>query len=145
MKTTEKPTLQDFHIEGVRHITPANAMEVVKSGKAVLIDVREENEVVLENIALDNILYHPMSVILDRLPLISKDQNIITICPGGVRSSKVANLLIKNGYPNVANLDGGFMMWKAQGLPFESNLSFSSGCSCGCGITSNDKRDSGCC
>jgi len=145
MITTEKLTLQDFHIDGVRHITPANALEAVKSDKAVIIDVREENEVALENIALDNVLYHPMSVILDRLPHISKDQNIITVCPGGVRSSKVANLLIKNDYPNVANLEGGLMMWKAQGLPFESNLSFTGGCTCGCSNASNDKNDGGCC
>jgi len=145
MTTTEKPTLQDFHLEGVKHISPANAYELLKNGEAVLIDVREEEEIKLEGILLDNILYHPMSLIVDRLEFISKNQNIILVCPGGVRSTKVANLLNINGYPNVANLDGGFMMWKAQGLPFESNLSFGGGCSCGCSTVSNDKNDGGCC
>jgi rhodanese-related sulfurtransferase len=141
METTNKPTLQDFHIEGVKHITPKNAYELLQKGEAVLIDVREEAEVKLEYIPLDNVLYHPMPLIIDRLEYISKNQNIILVCPGGVRSAKVANLLNLNGYPNVANLDGGFTMWKAQGLPFESNLSFGGGCSC----NSTTSKNSSCC
>lgn len=133
MITTEKPTLQDFHIDGVKHITPSHAFEAFNKNEAILIDVREEDEMKGEGIGLDNILYHPMSVIMERLPYISKDQNIIVVCPIGIRSTKVADLLNINGYPNVANLDGGFLMWKQQGLPFKSNLEFSGDCGCGCG------------
>ena len=121
MKTTDKPTLQDFDIEGVKHINPLDALEAIKTGEAVMIDVREINEVKLESVPLDRVLNHPMSVIMDRLPYIAKDQNIIVACPGGVRSTRVANLLIRNGYENVASLDGGLMTWKAKGLPYESN------------------------
>lgn len=76
MKTTEKPTLQDFHIEGVRHINPLDALETIKNGEAVMLDVRELNEVKLESVPLDRALNHPMSVIMDRLPYIAKGQNI---------------------------------------------------------------------
>lgn len=134
MKTTDKPTLQDFHIEGVKHINPSVALDALKNGEAVMIDVREINEVKLESVPLDRVLNHPMSVILDRLPYISKDQNIIVACPGGVRSTKVASLLMQHGYGSVASLDGGLMMWKAKGLPYESNLSFG-----GCGCNSDTK------
>ena len=130
MKTTETPTIQEFHIDGVRHITPSNALEALEKGGAVLIDVRELSEVRLEKIPLDHVvLNHPMSVIMDRLPYISKDQDIILICQGGIRSVKIANLLNRQGYPNVANLEGGISLWKAYGLPIETNLSFG-GCSC---------------
>lgn len=142
MKITDKPTLQEFHIEGVKHIIPDDAMAALKSNEAVLIDVREENEVKLESIPIDNVLYHPMSVIMDRLANISKDQNIILICPGGVRSTKVANLLNMQGYPNVANLDGGFNVWKAKGLPYDCNLTFAGGCGCSC---SSSDSDGSCC
>jgi hydroxyacylglutathione hydrolase len=130
MTTTDKPTLQDFHIEGVRHITPVNALAAVKKCEALLLDVREENEWKLESIPLDDVYYQPMSLIMDRLSFIPRDKAIITFCPGGVRSTKVANLLNIQGFKDVVNLDGGFTMWKSQGLPFESNLSF--GCGCGC-------------
>ena len=139
MKTTDKPTLQEFHIDGVKHIAPGDALKLIEKNEAVLIDVREENEVALENIPLENVLYHPMSVIMDRLPYIAKDQNIILGCPGGVRSAKVANLLNLQGYPNVANLDGGFNKWKSLGLPYSVKLAFSglsyAGGGCGCGTS----------
>lgn len=138
MKTTEKPTLQDFHIEGVKHINPADALEAIKSGEAVMLDVRELNEVKFENVPLDRVINHPMSVIMDRLPYIAKDQNIIVACPGGVRSTKVANLLIQHGYPNVASLDGGLKLWKAKGLPYDSNRT-SVGCGCNSGTPSKSK------
>jgi rhodanese-related sulfurtransferase len=144
MKTNEKPQLQDFHIEGVKHIIPEMAFEAIKNNQALLIDVREESEVKLEYIPLDNVLNHPMSVIMERLPYIAKDQNIILGCPGGVRSSKVANLLNLQGYTNVANLDGGFSMWKAKGFPLESNLSSGIGCGCACTPASGNQKE-GCC
>lgn len=144
MITTNKPLLQDFHIEGVKHIDPQEAFEALKNNNAILIDVRDENEVKLEYVPIDNVLNHPMSLIMDRLPCIAKDQNIILACPGGVRSSKVANLLDLQGYPSVANLDGGLTMWKARGLPSESDLSV--GLSCGCGYSpASDNEQNGCC
>src|SRR3989339_310061 len=142
MKTTEKPTSQEFHIHGVKHINPQDALDSLKNNEAVLIDVRESNEVDIECIPLDNVIYHPMSTIMDHLSSISKDQNIILMCPGGVRSTKVANLLNIQGYPNVANLDGGFKLWKSMGLPFESILPSEDGCSGGCGSCSSS---SSCC
>lgn len=135
MKAIENPIFQDFQIEGVKHISASDAFEAMNNGNAVMLDVRELNEVKLESVPLDRVLNHPMSMIMDRLPYIAKDQNIIVACPGGVRSVKVANLLLMEGYPNVANLDGGLIMWKAKGLPFESNLSFG-GCGCNSGTPS---------
>ena len=138
MKTTNQPTIQNFQIEGVKHISVSDAFEALKIGEAVMLDVREINEVKLESVPLDRVLNHPMSVIMDRLPYIAKDQNIIVACPGGVRSVKVANMLNLEGYPNVASLDGGFMMWKAKGLPMDINLSIGG---CGCNSGTQTKED----
>jgi len=139
MRTTENPKLQDFHIQGVKHISPLEALEALKNREAIMLDVREINEVKLESVPLDRVLNHPMSVIMDRLPYIAKDQNIIVACPGGIRSVKVANMLNLQGYPNVASLDGGFSMWKVKGLPFESNLS-TGRCGCNSGMQTNEDK-----
>jgi thiosulfate sulfurtransferase len=139
MKTTDKPFSQDFQIEGVKHISVSDAFEAINIGEAVMLDVRELNEVRLESVPLDRVLNHPMSVIVDRLQYIAKDQNIIVACPGGVRSVKVANMLIQEGYPNVASLDGGFTMWKAKGMPFDSNIS-DEGCGCNSGKQTNEVK-----
>ncbi|MFP4023769.1 MAG: rhodanese-like domain-containing protein [Thiohalospira sp.] len=143
--TKNHPELQEFHIEGVKHIAPADAFELINTRDAVLIDVREPDEIENEQIPLDTILYYPMSTIVDKLNYISKEQSIILICPGGIRSTKVANLLNLHAYPNVANLDGGFMSWKKQNLPFETKLINTGGCGCGCNSTSADNSGNSCC
>ncbi len=143
METTNKPILQEFQLEGVMHISPKKAFEAVCNGDAVIIDVREEDELRRESLDLAYVLNHPMSVILDRLSYISKDQNIIVMCAVGIRSTKVANLLNINDYPHVANLDGGLMHWKLQGLPYESKET--SGCGCGCSCSAPAKSESSCC
>lgn len=132
MNTNDKPAFQEFHIAGVKHIAPEEALELLENNEAVLIDVRESNEVTIENFVAPNILYHPISVIMERLAYIAKDLFIIVACTGGVSSTKVVNLLNMQGYPNVANLDGGLMMWKMKGLPFDSKLQSCSGCGCSC-------------
>lgn len=128
-------------MEGVKHINPLDALEVLTNGEAVMLDVRELNEVKQESVPLDRVLNHPMSVIMDRLPYIAKDQNIIVACPGGVRSVKVANMLNLQGYPNVSSLDGGFILWKAKGLPFESTQS-GDGCGCHSGTQKQAEKPS---
>ena len=130
MHICDKPALQVFHIEGVKHITPENAAQALDDHDTILLDVREDGETGVEWIPLERVVYHPLSVILERQPYISKEQNIIVVCRAGVRSSKVANLLNKQGYPNVANLDGGLQAWKDKNLPVESILPPECGASC---------------
>jgi rhodanese-related sulfurtransferase len=149
MNVTDQPTIQNFHIEGVKHILCQDALVLIVNNNAILIDVREEYEVKVEHIPLDNVFYHPMSVILDRLAYISKNQNIIIGCPMGIRSTKVANLLVFNGYKSVANLDGGFNMWKQLNFSYTINNSLNlnngcSGCSCTCNST-EENTEGGCC
>ncbi len=141
MKTSELPKYQNFHLEGVKHIAPSDAIEAITNHQAVLIDVREENELQEECFDISEVLNHPMSVILDRLKNISKDQNIILACEVGERSTKVANLFNIQGFPSVANLDGGLKMWKMMGLPVKISNVYGGGCS-GCSSCSDE---SSCC
>jgi len=122
MRTTEIPALQSFHIEGVKHIIPSEALDAVKSGDAIMLDVREENEFQVETIDLEDILYFPMSGITGKLDQIPKDKSIIVVCQGGVRSAKVVKFLNINGFNDIASLDGGFVMWKALQLPVKTGL-----------------------
>lgn len=133
MNITKTPQYQSFQLEGVNHISPADALEAINQGTAVMIDVRELSETYSMNIPHNNVLYHPMSVIMDRLAHIPTDKLLIIICTTGIRSVKVVNLFNVQGFKTVANLDGGIEEWKKQGLPIEENATtFSSGCGCGC-------------
>jgi rhodanese-related sulfurtransferase len=131
MKTNELPNYQTFHLDGVKHITPENAIAELQTENALMIDVRESDELEHERFKIDNVVNHPMSVILDRLDSVPRDLNIIVSCHVGERSVKVANLLIIQGFSSVANLDGGIRMWKMFGLPVDGNHHEENG-GCGC-------------
>ncbi|HAF30693.1 MAG TPA: hypothetical protein DCG75_16750 [Bacteroidales bacterium] len=127
----EKPTLQDFHIAGVKHITPEEAYYAVKNNSAILLDIREEYEWI-EKIDVAEVIYHPMSVIMDRLKHIPDNIFVVVICANGERSTKITNLLNRQGFNTVANLDGGIIEWKKQNLPIESKGTAGCGCGCSC-------------
>ena len=132
MITSDKPIFHEFEIEGVKHITPQNALAELRNETAIMIDVREEAEFKLLSIPLNNVFYYPLSGIVEQLHNIPTDKPIIVVCNAGVRSSKVVNLFNRNDFPPSANLDGGIIMWKSLGLPVDSDISAECGCGCSC-------------
>ena len=103
--------------KNIREISPTEAAAKLKSGDALIIDVREKDEWDEEHI--------PGAIHLSRgtieLDIEEKvpDTNamIICHCGGGGRSALVAESLQKMGYKNVRSMAGGFKAWRAAGLP----------------------------
>jgi rhodanese-related sulfurtransferase len=101
----------------ITKISPQDAAERLKSGEAVIVDVREQDEWDEEHI--------PGAIHISRgtieLDIEGKvpDTNamIMTHCGGGGRSALAAESLQKMGYKNVRSMAGGFKAWKAAGLP----------------------------
>jgi len=54
----------------------------------------------------------------DQLPQ-DKDEKIVVYCRSGGMGDTASETLVKLGYTNVWNLNGGYNTWKAFGLPFE--------------------------
>ena len=54
----------------------------------------------------------------DQLPK-NKGEKIVVYCRSGGMGDTSSETLVKLGYTNVWNLDGGYNTWKAIGLPFE--------------------------
>jgi len=46
-------------------------------------------------------------------------RRVILHCASGGRSALAADTLKELGYGNVAHMDGGFNLWKQQGMPVE--------------------------
>ena len=89
----------------------------MKSGEAVIVDVREKEEWDGEHIPdATHLSRGTIELEIDeKFPDLNK--TIITHCGGGGRSALAAESLQKMGYKNVRSMAGGFKAWKAAGLP----------------------------
>jgi len=98
----------------------------IKSGKAVVIDLRETEELTATG-RIPGSVHVPRGMLEFRadptspyhLDPIDPSKRIILHCASGGRSALAANTLQAMGYGNVAHLDGGFTAWKAAGKPVE--------------------------
>jgi rhodanese-related sulfurtransferase len=101
-------------------ITPQRLAEVAKSeGGVDLIDVRtpvefrEVHSSYARNVPLDSL--KPEAVMSARNG--NADKPLYVICRSGNRSSKACEQLVKAGYDNIVNVEGGTSAWDDAGLP----------------------------
>jgi rhodanese-related sulfurtransferase len=85
----------------------------------ILLDVREASELSPDFGYLPGITHIPIGELARRLNELDnlRDIQIITICYTGGRSHVAAELLQKEGFPNVALLCGGMLSWIESGFP----------------------------
>ena len=131
---SEAPKNQTFTLNGVSHIEPVQANTILQSGKAILLDVREQEELDIICFDLPKLINIPISQIVEGYKQLSKDIMIIVASNSGTRGTKIANLLLHQGYKQVANLDGGIATWNKHKLSVFINgkKPSSGGCGCGC-------------
>jgi rhodanese-related sulfurtransferase len=86
----------------------AEAARQMRSGEAVLLDVREPSELTLA--AIGGALHVPMRQVPARLEEIPRDRPVLVICHHGGRSQVVADWLLAKGYV-AQNVAGGIDAW----------------------------------
>jgi len=98
-------------------VGPSAAIAVINQEDAVLLDVREMNEV--KTGMLDKAIHIPMSALKKRLPELDKfrEKSILVYCRSGSRSGSVCRTLSSRGFEKVYNLAGGIMAWEDAHLP----------------------------
>ncbi|HEY7341476.1 MAG TPA: rhodanese-like domain-containing protein [Ktedonobacterales bacterium] len=84
---------------------------------AILLDVREPYEYVPRH--AQGAVNIPMSQFVARIVVVPKDREVLVICEHGSRSQDVVRYLMRQGYTQAINVDGGTEMWEAAGLPME--------------------------
>lgn len=102
-------------------MTPKEAQQLLQKGQAILVDVREADELRESGMA-EGALWMPLSEMADdtdqwqsfkkNLP---KDKQVLLYCKSGGRSGRMAQFLCCDGVQAV-NI-GGFCDWKGAGLP----------------------------
>jgi rhodanese-related sulfurtransferase len=133
----------------VTEICPTTTQAWVKKG-ALLVDVRERDEV--EQLAYDvtNIVNIPLSEFEFRYKELPIDKELVTVCLGGGRSLRAAGFLINHGYDpaKVVNMQHGIIRWTQKGFPTKGDTSSvlggvsNSGC---CDSTKTKSNSSSCC
>ncbi|MES2213256.1 MAG: rhodanese-related sulfurtransferase [Patescibacteria group bacterium] len=121
---------EDFsptEVTGV-HLKPADLKQWFKDGKDFeIVDMRNDYEYSIGRFKgsvlpkLQNFRDVPR-VLSELEPL--KEKTVVAVCTGGVRCEKASGFLLKNGFKNVYQLDGGIVSYMQEypGQEFEGSL-----------------------
>ncbi len=104
---------------GVRSVDVLDLPRVMKSEKAIVLDVSEPPE--FKSGRIPKARNIPLSRVQADINQLSKFKSrpIVVVCRVGNRSSKAANILTKNQFSDVRTLQGGFAAWTKENLPIE--------------------------
>lgn len=104
-----------YTLAGVWEIDPPWLEE--NRDRVRIIDVREPDEFegVLGHIEGAELI--PLGQLSAQAKTLPRDKPIITVCRAGGRSAQASVLLQNAGFDRVANLAGGMITWRANGLP----------------------------
>ncbi len=104
-------TIKPEKITG-RHIDPKKWDKIIENNKYLIIDTRNYYEV---SIGSFKNAINPKTNSFREFPKfikklnIKKNQPIAMFCTGGIRCEKASSYLLKNGYKNIYQLDGGIL------------------------------------
>lgn len=110
-----------FGRPAVKGITAADAIAKAKNKEAIIVDVRDMNELMSSGKAKDA-LHIPLMMFQVKAdprhpefhPELSVDTPVILYCASGARSGMAAQMMLANGFKEVYNL-GGLMHWHQGG------------------------------
>lgn len=102
---------------GFLNLTPRDAYYEAKTGKALLVDVREIALTGYKRFDVPKVIYLPLSELEKRLDILPLDFPLIIADSTGLRSHEAMEILKSKGFMHIANLAGGIVEWERDGLP----------------------------
>ncbi len=105
-------------MSGIPEIDAKTAKEWVDNGNAILLDVREDQE--LAQARIPGAVHNPMSSFnFENVPK-EDGKKLVVFCAHGMRSYQVADYLVREGMIEAAySMSGGIVAWAQEGLPFD--------------------------
>jgi rhodanese-related sulfurtransferase len=105
-----------------QEVCPTTTLRMSREG-AVLVDVREREEI--DSLAFDvpDLVVMPMSEFERRCAELPRDRDLVMVCRVGERSLKATYYLMYRGYTRVTNMEGGIAKWARKGFPVKGNAS----------------------
>jgi rhodanese-related sulfurtransferase len=104
-------------MSGTTTVTPAQAVQLINKEDALILDIREDNE--LAQGSIRGAKHYALSVLKQRINELKQyaDKPVIAYCKLGNRSNEACNILRQNNFANVLSLKGGIEAWKNENLP----------------------------
>ena len=92
---------------------------IENSKDCLILDVRSPEEYSQAHIAGSKLI--PLNVLGNKLGELSKfkEKEVLVICRSGNRSMSATSMLVKDGFTNAKNVEGGIMSWHRQGHPLQ--------------------------
>jgi glyoxylase-like metal-dependent hydrolase (beta-lactamase superfamily II)/rhodanese-related sulfurtransferase len=108
--------LASLPIGSLKLLKPLELHRQIQDGTApIVVDVRLPSEWM--GLRIGNVLNIPINKMFTDSKRLSKDMPVLTVCNSAYRSSMGAAVLLKLGFKNVFNMEGGSEAWIAAGLP----------------------------
>lgn len=82
-----------------------------------IVDVRNAVELTEEPAPVTGALHIPLNELRERIDEVPKQRPVVTLCRSGRRSAMAFTILQQQGWPQVANIQGGVLRWHAEELP----------------------------
>jgi glyoxylase-like metal-dependent hydrolase (beta-lactamase superfamily II)/rhodanese-related sulfurtransferase len=97
-------------------VKPAVLYQQMREGTApIVVDVRLPSEWMA--LRIGTVLNIPVNKLFTEGKRLSKRMPVLTVCNSAYRSSLAASILLKQGFEDVRNMEGGGEAWIAAGLP----------------------------
>lgn len=107
--------LKALNSNSVPYISSQDLKKITE--KIILLDAREKNEFEVSHLEnAINIGFNKFDINKIKSNITDKNQKIIVYCSIGVRSERIGEKLLKEGYTDVYNLYGGIFDWKNNGF-----------------------------
>jgi glyoxylase-like metal-dependent hydrolase (beta-lactamase superfamily II)/rhodanese-related sulfurtransferase len=104
-----------FTFAGIWEIAPQALEEHV--AQIQVIDVREPAEFIGPLGHIEGAILVPLGDLQARTGELAREIPAVTVCRAGSRSAQAYNILRQAGFTRIANLSGGMLRWRGEGLP----------------------------
>jgi len=106
-----------FTFAGIFEIHPQALEE--NAAAIQIVDVREREEYDGPLGRIRGSKWIPLGELPSRTAELARDRPVVAVCRSGTRSAQATVMLSKAGFGDVANLAGGMLRWRAEGLAVE--------------------------
>jgi rhodanese-related sulfurtransferase len=124
----------------IRHFSSHEAFDLLQSGEAVLLDIRDEYLQGFKCIDVPAVLQIPFGELAEKAANLPHEIFYICTDSAGINSKKAAQILIDAGFSEAGNLAGGLIDWERLGLPVCTDIKERLTGSCMCQLKRREKK-----